>query len=279
MDAPIKYFPFFLEGSKGRIFCLNYEAISDSEAGKAVLFVPPFAEEMNKSRRMYSLLARKLASLGYSSLLVDVYGTGDSEGDHGDASWDVWSQDISQAWSWLKGRGATNISLVALRAGALLAGDFLVRTQESVENLILWQPVLNGETFLTQFLRLKVAAEMTGESASKISTKQIFEELARGNTVEIAGYMISPELANPMASKKLADMLSGISTKIGWLEVVADINRDPPLVNQKLVGQLAEQGVSIRMEKIAGPPFWTATEIVDVPELLEMSTKIISGVG
>tara|TARA_B110000240_G_C13425650_1_gene421472 strand:+ start:552 stop:725 length:174 start_codon:yes stop_codon:yes gene_type:complete len=49
-----------------------------------VIFVPPFAEEMNRSKRMYVLCARLLADAGIKSICFDFAGTGDSSGEWSD---------------------------------------------------------------------------------------------------------------------------------------------------------------------------------------------------
>tara|TARA_B110000238_G_C16067394_1_gene413366 strand:- start:879 stop:1052 length:174 start_codon:yes stop_codon:yes gene_type:complete len=49
-----------------------------------VIFVPPFAEEMNRSKRMYVLFARLLADAGIKSICFDFAGTGDSSGEWSD---------------------------------------------------------------------------------------------------------------------------------------------------------------------------------------------------
>ncbi len=50
----------------------------------------------------------------------------------------------------------------------------------------LWQPVANGKTFLTQFLRLRVAGEMMAGRA--IGTEAMRSQLQNGETLEIGGY-------------------------------------------------------------------------------------------
>lgn len=50
----------FLEGKAGPVFHVLHLPDASSIRG-AVLFVPPLAEELNKSRRMVSLQARRLA--------------------------------------------------------------------------------------------------------------------------------------------------------------------------------------------------------------------------
>ncbi len=56
--------------------------------------LPPFAEEMNKCRRMMALTAYALQAAGLDVLFVDLFGTGDSGGDFADGSLEVWRSDL-----------------------------------------------------------------------------------------------------------------------------------------------------------------------------------------
>jgi len=80
-----RFEPFFLDGPAGRIFAILRAA---SDARHAVLIIPPFGEEMNKSRRQFTEVAQRLVGNGFAVLVVDLYGTGDSEGEFSEASWE-----------------------------------------------------------------------------------------------------------------------------------------------------------------------------------------------
>jgi hypothetical protein len=58
--------PLFLDGSAGRLFA-PYQAAAAHPRG-SVIYVPPFAEEMNRSRRMAALQARAFAAMGFGVL-------------------------------------------------------------------------------------------------------------------------------------------------------------------------------------------------------------------
>jgi alpha/beta superfamily hydrolase len=87
--------PHFIAGHGGQLFALHFP--SEKPSGRALLVLPPFAEELNKTRRMLSLAARALQNAGHEVLLVDLYGTGDSAGDFADASFRGWSADLQAA--------------------------------------------------------------------------------------------------------------------------------------------------------------------------------------
>ena len=115
--------PFFLPSRRGALFAIDHPPSSAGE--QAVLYIPPFAEEMNKARRMVALQAAELARSGCRVLLLDLYGTGDSAGDFRDARWEFWLDDLTRAVEWLAGQGGRRVTLLGLRAGCLLALDLL----------------------------------------------------------------------------------------------------------------------------------------------------------
>ena len=263
--------PFFLDGLKGKLFCLSFLPSDAVNNNRSVLIVPPFAEEMNKSRRMLSLQGRRLAEAGFTVLLPDLYGTGDSEGEFGDASWDCWLDDLNRAWAWFENKEIENISILTLRSGSLLVSDLMARFSPKVNSLVLWQPVVSGAVFLTQFLRLKLAAEMSKSSKDKITVNELKQLLVDGSSIEVAGYMVSPEMASGLEWSMLDIKPGNIVNNIFWYEIVSDESRSLPVVNQKVIESLSASGVALSVSKLKGAPFWLASEIVDVSRLLDLT--------
>src|SRR5690606_29370002 len=114
----------------------------------------------------------RLAALGIDVLLLDPFGTGDSAGDFGEARWETWRADAEAAVAWLGERCGGPVGLWGLRLGAVLAADVAAQANGRIAYLVLWQPVLFGERFLTQFLRLRVAAGMGGQAVQE-TTKDL----------------------------------------------------------------------------------------------------------
>lgn len=80
-------FQYLPSSLHSQIFIAHYAPLEQSEAmgvSHTVIFVPPFAEEMNRSKRMYVLCARLLADAGIKSICFDFAGTGDSSGEWSD---------------------------------------------------------------------------------------------------------------------------------------------------------------------------------------------------
>src|SRR5690242_15613852 len=181
---------------------------------------------MNKSGRLAAMQARAFAAMGFSVLQIDLFGCGDSSGEFRDARWDIWKHDLSVAKRWIENRASSPASLWGLRLGALLALDFAKSSGDSFDQIILWQPVTNGELFLNQFLRLETAKEIfTGTGTEKTSQKNKMRDcLANGQTLAIAGYELVSELAAAIYNLK-ADELIVTNSTIHWFENVSASNR------------------------------------------------------
>ena len=184
---------------------------------------------MNKSRRMAALQSRMLAARGFAVLQIDLFGCGDSSGDFGDASWEIWQQDVMRGMQWLRQRGGRNVTLWGLRLGALLALDAARLCDPAPDGFVLWQPVVSGEQFLTQFLRLRVASEMIagGRGEGNRARRNCATSLNAGAVLEIAGYDLAPELARAIDGLKLAE-LAPRDAPVHWLEVVPEAGRPLP---------------------------------------------------
>ncbi|GHU29377.1 hypothetical protein AGMMS50256_14130 [Betaproteobacteria bacterium] len=229
-----------------------------------MVYVHPFAEEMNKTRRMAALQARALASAGYMVLQVDLYGCGDSSGDFGDASWSDWVDDVLAACDWLRRRTGAALWLWGLRAGCLIAAEAARRSDE-VGGLLFWQPVLSGKQHLQQFLRLKSAGEMlSGDGAGSLN--RLKADLERGNPVEIAGYTLAPGLARGLESAELS--LPERSLRVEWLEISSIQNGGLSPAATSRLEKWRAQGHAVRGRAVPGPSFWQTVEIAESPELL-----------
>jgi exosortase A-associated hydrolase 2 len=249
----------FIAGAKGSNFLLLRRP---PEAPRGcVLVVPPFAEEMNKSRRMITEVACALASRGIASIVPDLYGTGDSGGDFADADWDTWLDDLVRASRWSASEGHPVSGLLAVRLGCALASA-LVSSQAiaPVSVSVLWQPVFDGRRFLTQFLRLRVAAALV-ESDRKEDMTSLLEQLRRGEVVEVAGYGLAGALATQLERVASPAVLPGALGRIHWMEVVRE-QASLPVPAAQLIERSLGAGVGVASQLFTGEPFWAATEIV-----------------
>jgi exosortase A-associated hydrolase 2 len=263
----------FLDTACGRIFVVLRRPPGAPRA--CVLVVAPFAEEMNKSRRMITLLAAQLAQRGVATVIVDPFGTGDSEGEFEAADWQRWKQDLRDAAQWCESQGARVTSLLGIRLGCALAAEF-ANESLAVSSTVFWQPVLDGSRFLDQFLRMRVAASMM-EADNRESTADLRRRFAAGESLEVAGYMISARLAAQLDQVRLPPQLTARLGQVHWHEVVRAPDVPPPAVSTRAVEQARAAGLEVNLHAIGGEPFWSSVEIVTNTVLVEQSAAALAG--
>ena len=257
---------FYLpRGHGAQCFCV-LRGPRPAVARGSVLFVPPFAEELNKSRRMVALAAEALAREGWSVLQLDLAGCGDSSGNFGDASWDGWLDDVEAAHAWMRSQGARDVVLWGLRAGSLLISAWLARAGASCP-VLLWQPVTNGKQHLNQFLRLKGVSGMLDEHDAKAVMATLRAQLSAGAMVEVAGYELGLDLVIGMERAAL-DLPTGFGDAVRLLEVCAASSPECSPAVAMLVERLRGRGLDVLACAIQGPSFWQAQEIEECAALV-----------
>jgi len=256
----------------------------------ALLYVHPWAEEMNKSRRMAALASRQLAASGMAVLQVDLLGCGDSSGEFGDATWQAWVDDLDQAAQWLQARhpGAP-LWLWGLRVGALLATALWQRRANPNSNsnpnpnanlqpvnLLFWQPTLQGKTAWQQFLRLKAAAQLA-DGGGKAILDAARAELAAGRPIDVAGFTVAPALVRGLEAATLAaPAADSPAGRVVWLEVS---NQPEPAMSPAAAAAAPHwqaAGWVTRLQAVPGPAFWQTTEIEDAPRLVEATLEALA---
>lgn len=263
---------FFLPAGDGEQRLCLFHAPAGAPRSK-VLYLHPFAEEMNKSRRMVALACRALAEAGHAVLQIDLRGCGDSSADFGNASWTDWQADVGLALAELDRRVPDSVAaplwLWSLRAGALLAATDWGR----LVNHLVWQPMTNGKLALQQFLRLKLAAEMAS-GASKGLMDQLKTELAAGRPVEIAGYRLGSALASGLEAAKFAP--TGTPGRIEWLELSTREDATLTPVSEQAIKAWQNAGWTVRPQIVQGPGFWATSEIELAPALIARTVEALT---
>lgn len=255
--------PFFLPASGGQRYCLLHLPPPGRNARGGILYVPPFAEELNKSRHVAAAQARAFAALGYSVLQIDLFGCGDSSGDFSEARWDIWHNDLHLACAWLAQRVDGPLTMWGLRLGALLALDFASRAPLPLARLLLWQPETDGRRSIDRFLRLRLATSMLAGGTQE-APGHARAALAQSESVEVAGYLLAPELALAIDGVSAAALLP--SVPIYWLDYQAPEQAGAPL--PPLARAWREHGAAVHVASFGDGPFWHSGELLACPQLL-----------
>lgn len=219
---------------------------------------------------MLALGAQALVERGWVVVQIDLFGCGDSGGDFGQASWAGWLEDVSRAWAWIETQYPAPSVLWTMRAGSLLAADWLAMHNGPSPPLLMWQPVTSGKQHLTQFLRLKAASEMLVDADAKAAMAEIRAELNAGHIVEVAGYELSPALADGLdaSTLRLPEHYAGT---VAMFEVCGGDRLEPSPALRMLNEKWVMSGIDVAVEAVSGAAFWQTQEIETVPTLIERS--------
>jgi exosortase A-associated hydrolase 2 len=259
----------FVAAGVGTRFRLVSEPAGRAPCG-TVVFVPPFAEEMNKSRRMVARTARLLAAEGWRVVQRDLCGCGDSSGDFAAATWADWQEDVDAELALaLEDRP---VWLWCLRAGALLAPAAISR-RPGVD-LLLWHPVLSGAQHLHAFLRLLTGAKVVGRAAGG-DGRSLLQRLRAQEAVEVAGYTLSPALAAGLEQATL-QLPAAYSGRVVWLEVSSGDAVEPSPAASAAIEQWRIRGVRVDSHVLHGPSFWQTQEIEECEALLDLSRSLLA---
>ena len=265
----------FLDSQAGRIFCTRWEPGQPSvpePQRRPVLIVPPFGEEMNKSRHLLATLGRAAAASGACAVLPDLYGTGDSEGDFGEATLATWRADVDAS---IRHLGEEKpVHLVGVRFGALLAADAAQRHR--VASLILVQPLADGRAQLNQMLRLRLAAAMAGGGERERSS-DLRARLAAGEPLEFAGYRVNGALADDLEGLALDTLAPPAGTPVRWVDVVPDATREPAPALERVLEHWRLAGIDVAQERVVCDAFWAAQELVRCPDIAEPLARALAG--
>lgn len=160
--------PFFFEsyadanesGEPTRLFAVHYPPCT-RPLNHAVLICSPEGNEYVRSHRNLQQLALLLSRIGADVLRFDFAGHGNSGGDSATVGPQRWQRDILDSLEMIRKLcQPSRVTVIAMRLGATLAANMRL---DGVDDLILIDPVLCGDTYLTMLEEFD-DAELTGLS-------------------------------------------------------------------------------------------------------------------
>jgi exosortase A-associated hydrolase 2 len=268
----IRILPRFMGEGGAQYFTLQ---IASAERPKAhVVFVPPFGEEMNRCRSLVAQQARNFAVSGYSCTIIDFYGSGDSQGELHDASLEIWQDNIRHTIEILQREVCVPVILWGLRLGAFIALDFASKSAVPIDSILLWQPVISGERYVTQILRQRVAA-LAGQNLAPETTAGIRQRLAEGERIEISGYTVGGKLMQDVEGLSLTRLRALCAGKIHWMENVSDPTAAVTTATSKAVEQLKNLENDVILHPFTGPQVWQLHKRDVLPELISITSSLL----
>lgn len=266
-------FRYLSSPQKTQFFLAHYSPEAGN-SGKAVILVPPFAEELNRSNRMYVLCARQLAAAGIDVFCFDFVGTGDSYGEWGSFSWSDWQQNLVDVYRHIQASCSDDISVITLRLGALIVSDAIVRSQLQFNKCLFWDPVEDGEVYVRQLIRLKIAAAMS-EDAQNLTTKEVKADIEKHGFLEVGGYCITADLLDAIRQAKLAKDIGALinTTQLHWM--VLKNTSQSNLVSYPLSVPEALRD-QVNLHTVQDTRFWMQQEVTIAPVLLDKTVELFT---
>jgi len=262
--------PAVLTGGRGyALFGMEYSPHETPRGG--VILCPPCFEERKSSHRPFVETARALAAGGWHVLRLDLTGCGESDGTFRDGSIGVWVCDMERAMAHSRKAAAEGpLVLLGLRLGAAISWLAACRSG-GVDGLALWEPVVNGREYLEQELRKKLARDMMTTGRARVSRRDLFDSLERGEEVDFDGYPIVPSLYRELLQ---TDILSGpapATRSVLVLEIGAASG--PSQRAEAIQKRLAAEGRSCLLRNVYTQPFWNLVGLCDIGTVITETTS------
>lgn len=258
-------------GDTRRAFQVSF--IPDGQIRGNVLYLPPFAEEMNRCRAIVAEQARAFRERGYACTLLDWFGTGEAEGRLEDASLAAWTQNISDAAASFD--TDRPLTLWGCRLGALLALHHLNNNPDRMCDLLLWQPQSSGKNFVTQLLRQRAAARLE-RSLPREDKETLRQELRDGATLEVGGYALGGELLDALEALEIERMTPRNLGHVWWLEHQSQDDRPIPPRTQRAMDHLQSHCTHFELHRFDGPQLWQLHERDRCDPLLRATATCLS---
>ena len=223
--------PIYFGTSREPLFGVYHPPKARSASATGAVLCAPWGQEYMRTHRALRLLATQLARAGLPTMRFDYFGAGDSAGDGDDGGPTRWTADILAAGDELRDTASVKeLCFIGLRLGALLAAGAAARRKD-VRRMVLWDPVLDGNAYLTELLQHATPGQREG-------------------VVSAHGFPLTDATRKELSSLRLSECLGRSSPET--LVVVSD----PKPEYQRLVDAAAANGSRISLRHIPSAGDW-----------------------
>jgi len=192
-DADMNEKHTFIRVGNKQLYTVEYRPDAARSNMQGVILCKPIWGERIRTQRILVNLARQLCIRGYTVLSCDYYGDGNSGGDTIDLNFPSMVEDVEILHRHL--RATSDVESCSL-VGLLLGSNVAMKAEEQIagiRKLVLFEPVLNPGEFFKGALLINLATQMATYKKIIKTREQLIEDLHRGETVNIDGFVIGKE--------------------------------------------------------------------------------------
>lgn len=177
----------------------------DGRSDAALVIVNPYGEEtINTYVRLASWSKTIALDHGIATLRFHPYGTGESDGSHGDYTLDGAADDLLAAIARIRADvpEVSQVAVLGIRFGAAIA--LRAAQKQPLDALAMWCPVLDLTSYARDLLRFKITTEMIHQkgTGTKPTVKAMVAELKAGNSVDLVDFEMSPAAYEQLTTAK-----------------------------------------------------------------------------
>lgn len=227
---------------------------SEEASSKGVLICHPIFEEKLHVHRVLVDFSRLLCSSGFSVMRFDYYGDGDSQGEFEEATLETRLSDIGSALDFFRNKTSVDkLALLGVRFGATLA-SLSAEKKGLSDALILWAPILKGNDYLLQLLRMNLTHQVVVYKKVLYTREDLIKGLKEGKKINVEGYEITRELYEQVSKVDLLAENKEFKGKTLLLQFSQNSTDSEPEL-EKLRSLYSRNGTS-ELLKSNDPPFW-----------------------
>ena len=233
----------------------------------AFLMCRPFGQEAVRTAPIYRAMSDRLAREGCTVLTIDHHGCGDSPGDLDDQSLDDWANDTLMADAQLRKDVASGpVHWFGMGLGANIAGLAAQKAEVAPQCLVLWEPVLDGPSYLQRLMlvhREEMAHEMGRSWQDLVRHAGESEPVLPGS---VLGFMVGQRLHEELA--QLRNLAVAAITQRGARVVMALQDSERTRYRSAEIEGLKVQTVETATNWMSTEAFGTAIVPQEVPRTL-----------
>ena len=240
-DAGVRVTAEFFGVDGSRIFGSRHAPL-ESSASAGVVICPALQAEFLRNYRRELELGHRLAAGGIAVQRFHYRGSGNSDGETSDVTFDTMRDDaVAAAERLADAEGLDSLAFVGARWGAMVAASAAARFDRAP--LVLWEPMTRPSTYFRELFRAGRIHELRKAGASARSNKDQVDEMRRTGSLDVLGYAIGWRLYQSVIERSLPEELGESARPI----LLVQISRREELRIEyaTLAARLAADGFSV----------------------------------